>query len=151
MRGSRWFRQSVRSLITVGSEPRSFRRAGLPKTFWSFLAPGPGVCVCHGQVSAVRPLGGGVSDCPSQPCDLHRGLCTVTAWPTKVSSLSFHTVTSPRPLFQDGSCENKGAHTHTHTYVHKYSCIYLYEMHFLIRNNLYINRMINFQLRILTI
>lgn len=43
--GSRWCRQCMRSLIRVVSEPRSFRSAGLPETFWSFLAPGHDVCV----------------------------------------------------------------------------------------------------------
>lgn len=82
MSGSRWCRPSMRSLIKVVSEPWSFRSTGLPKTFWSFLAPGPGVCVCHGQVSAVRPPGGRVSVCPSQPCDLHGCPYLITAWPT---------------------------------------------------------------------
>ena len=85
--GSRWDRQSVRSLIRVVSEPRSFGSTGLPKTFWSFAAPGTGVCVCRGQVSAVRPPGGGISVRPSQPCDLHRHLCSVAAWPSERSAL----------------------------------------------------------------
>lgn len=132
--GSRWCRRSMRSLIKVVSEPRSFMSTGLPKTFWSFLAPGPEVCVCRGQVSAVRPPGGGVSVCPSQCRDLHRRFCLLAAWPTDTSASFLPTVT-PQNLLQD-----KRMNTH------RYIC--LCEIPFLTETG--INRTISFQLRILT-
>lgn len=145
--GSRWCRQSMRSLFRVVSEPRSFGSPGLPKTFWSFLAAGTGVCVCHGQVSAVKPPGGGASVCPSQPCDLHRWLCLVTAWLTEMPALFFHAATSPARLRRSemGLWRWRG-HTHAHTG----SSIHSHQTHFSETGNSCIHRTMSFQLRILT-
>jgi hypothetical protein len=69
--GSRWCRWYMRLLNRVVSEPRSFRSAGLPKTFWSFLALGHDVCV---MARCPHKASWGMSLCVlhGQPCVLHR-------------------------------------------------------------------------------
>lgn len=109
--GSRWRRQSTRSLIRVVSEPRSRRSAGLPKAFWSFFALGPGVCVmARCQQSGF--LEGTCSFVLHSSVTIVGGSALLTAWPADTSALSLHTVMSPATLlFQDESCEEEGTCT----------------------------------------